>query len=129
MARSAAPRWILRDALQWTPPREMGKSMTIRTLTTLSPAQLRRIATVWLRPGRLATIAVAAAIGWATGHAMLDPTPAAAETAPAIQVKRAGDRQLVEFCAILAVLVWLRHHANLRRLVKGEEAKITLRKS
>ncbi len=36
----------------------------------------------------------------------------------------AGDLQLIQFCAILAVLVWIRHHQNIRRLLKGEEAKI-----
>ena len=41
----------------------------------------------------------------------------------------AGDLQLVEFCAILAVLVWLRHHENIRRLLKGEESRIKLAKS
>jgi glycerol-3-phosphate acyltransferase PlsY len=35
-----------------------------------------------------------------------------------------GDLQLVEMCAILAALVWFRHHQNLRRLIKGEEPKI-----
>ncbi|MFQ5772907.1 MAG: glycerol-3-phosphate 1-O-acyltransferase PlsY [Kiloniellaceae bacterium] len=34
------------------------------------------------------------------------------------------DLQLVELSAILAVLVWARHHANIRRLLKGEEPKI-----
>ncbi|MFQ6018899.1 MAG: glycerol-3-phosphate 1-O-acyltransferase PlsY [Kiloniellaceae bacterium] len=35
-----------------------------------------------------------------------------------------ADLQLVELTSILAVLVWLRHHANIRRLLKGEEPKI-----
>ena len=35
-----------------------------------------------------------------------------------------GDLQLVEMAAILAALVWLRHLANIRRLVKGEEPRI-----
>ncbi len=39
-----------------------------------------------------------------------------------------GDLQMVEFAAILAVLVWLRHHSNIRRLLKGEEERIGERK-
>ena len=35
-----------------------------------------------------------------------------------------ADLQLVELSALLAVLVWLKHHANIRRLLKGEEPKI-----
>lgn len=35
-----------------------------------------------------------------------------------------ADLQLVQMTAILAVLVWLRHHANIRRLFKGEEPRI-----
>ena len=39
-----------------------------------------------------------------------------------------GDPQLVEFCAILAVLAWIRHHTNIRRLLKGEEPRIGAKK-
>ena len=35
-----------------------------------------------------------------------------------------GDLQLVEFAAIVAALVWLRHRANIVRLIKGREPKI-----
>ncbi len=35
-----------------------------------------------------------------------------------------GDLQLVEFCALLAVLLWLRHHSNIRNLLSGKETKI-----
>ncbi len=32
--------------------------------------------------------------------------------------------QLVELFAVFTVLIWIRHHANIRRLLKGEETKI-----
>ncbi len=35
-----------------------------------------------------------------------------------------SDLQLVEFAAILAAFVWLRHRANIVRLIKGQEPKI-----
>ena len=35
-----------------------------------------------------------------------------------------GDLQRVEFAALLAILVVIRHHANIRRLLRGEESKI-----
>ena len=35
-----------------------------------------------------------------------------------------GDLQMVEMGAILALLAWSRHLANIRRLLKGEESKI-----
>jgi len=35
-----------------------------------------------------------------------------------------GDLQLVEFSGVLALLVWVKHHANIRRLLTGTEPKI-----
>ena len=32
--------------------------------------------------------------------------------------------QIVTYAGVIAVLVWIRHHANIRRLLKGEESKI-----
>jgi glycerol-3-phosphate acyltransferase PlsY len=34
------------------------------------------------------------------------------------------DLQLLELVAVLAVMVWIRHRANITRLLKGEEPKI-----
>ncbi len=39
-----------------------------------------------------------------------------------------GDLQMVELSAVLAVLVWIRHHENIRRLLKGEEPRIGRKK-
>ena len=36
----------------------------------------------------------------------------------------AADYQLVQLSAVLTFLIWLRHHQNIRRLLKGEEPKI-----
>ncbi len=35
-----------------------------------------------------------------------------------------GDLQMVQLTGVLALLVWSRHHENIRRLLKGEESKI-----
>jgi glycerol-3-phosphate acyltransferase PlsY len=35
-----------------------------------------------------------------------------------------GDRQIAVFAAILAVLVWSKHHTNIRRLLSGTETRI-----
>jgi glycerol-3-phosphate acyltransferase PlsY len=35
-----------------------------------------------------------------------------------------GDTQIAVFAAVLAVLVWIKHHANIRRLLSGTETKI-----
>lgn len=37
-----------------------------------------------------------------------------------------ADRQVAGLALFLAVLVWLRHHENIRRLLRGEESKIRL---
>ena len=36
------------------------------------------------------------------------------------------NRQIAEFCLFLAVLIWWRHAANIKRLLKGEESNIRL---
>jgi acyl phosphate:glycerol-3-phosphate acyltransferase len=43
-------------------------------------------------------------------------------------VERIGDVQTMGFAAFLAVLVWIKHHTNIRRLLKGEEPKIGKKK-
>ena len=35
-----------------------------------------------------------------------------------------GDLQLLQFCAFLAVLAWVRHRTNIARLLRGEEPRI-----
>ena len=45
-------------------------------------------------------------------------------TSPAFAWFLLGDLQMVEMGALLALLAWLRHLGNIRRLVKGEESKI-----
>lgn len=35
-----------------------------------------------------------------------------------------GDLQVAEFAGVLAVLVWAKHHENIRRLMRGEEPRI-----
>jgi len=35
-----------------------------------------------------------------------------------------GDRQLALFAAIIAALIWFKHHENIRRLISGTEPKI-----
>ena len=39
-----------------------------------------------------------------------------------------ADPQRAYLAALIAVLVWIRHHENIRRLLKGEESKIKLGK-
>ncbi|WP_350334618.1 glycerol-3-phosphate 1-O-acyltransferase PlsY [Coralliovum pocilloporae] len=35
-----------------------------------------------------------------------------------------GEHQLAELFALLTCLLWIKHHANIRRLLKGEESRI-----
>ncbi len=39
-----------------------------------------------------------------------------------------GDLQMVQLTTVLALLVWLRHHQNIRRLLTGQESKIGRKK-
>jgi len=49
---------------------------------------------------------------------------AALAAAPPLAYILYEDENLIGVCAIVATLVWLRHRANIRRLVAGEEPKI-----
>ncbi len=40
-----------------------------------------------------------------------------------------GDLQMVELTAAIAILIWFKHHENIRRLLKGEETKIGQKKA
>lgn len=40
-----------------------------------------------------------------------------------------GNRQTAAFAAVIAVLVWIKHHSNIRRLLSGTEAKIGRKES
>ncbi|HKY93826.1 MAG TPA: glycerol-3-phosphate 1-O-acyltransferase PlsY [Kiloniellales bacterium] len=39
-----------------------------------------------------------------------------------------GEPKLIQISAIVAILVWMRHHQNIRRLLRGEEPKIGRRR-
>jgi len=64
-------------------------------------------------------LAVAAATRYSSLAALLSLA-----AAPAFAWWLVGDVQLAQYAAIVAVVVWLKHHENIRRLLKGEESKI-----
>ncbi len=97
---------------------------------------------VWLRfkggKGMATTLGVLLALGWQMGVAAcltwlaaaalfrLSSLASLAATAasPLFAWLLLEDLQLAELTAILAALVWFRHAANIKRLVRGEEPKI-----
>lgn len=64
-------------------------------------------------------LAVALVLRYSSASALL-----AVAAAPLYAWLFRRDLQLVELCVILAILVWIRHHANIRRLIAGKEPKI-----
>lgn len=97
---------------------------------------------VWLRfsggKGVATTLGVHLAIAWPMGAAACATWLAAAALtrysslagllstalAPLYAWWLIGDVQLVAYAGVIAAVVWIRHHANIRRLLKGEESKI-----
>lgn len=49
-----------------------------------------------------------------------------ASTVAPLYVWNFADLQRSELAAVMAILIFIRHHANIRRLIKGEESKIKL---
>ena len=110
-------------------------------------AMLGHLFPVWLRmkggKGVATALGVLLAIAWPVGVAACATWLAAAglfrySSLSALAALAASplyawifmaDLQMVEFTAIIAVLVWARHHANIRRLLKGEESKIGRKKT
>lgn len=79
------------------------------------------IAIAW--PMGLACCAVWLATAGATRFSSLSALISMA-SAPVWAWYLVHDVQLAQFAAIVAVIVWLKHHDNIRRLIKGEESKI-----
>jgi glycerol-3-phosphate acyltransferase PlsY len=52
----------------------------------------------------------------------------AVAAAPLLSWFLLADLQMVQLTAALAVLVWLRHHQNIRRLLSGQEPRISRKK-
>lgn len=104
-------------------------------------AMLGHLFPVWLRfhggRGVATALGVILALSWQTGLAALMVWIAvaalfrysslaalvAAAAAPVIAWFIAT-QQLAEFFALIAVLVWMRHAGNIRRLIRGEESRI-----
>ena len=69
----------------------------------------------------------AACATWAAGAALTRISSASALLAAALAPAWAwglGFPSMVMLCLVLAAIVWGRHHANIRRILKGEEPRI-----
>ncbi|WP_283646403.1 glycerol-3-phosphate 1-O-acyltransferase PlsY [Marinovum algicola] len=72
-------------------------------------------------------LGLAACATWAAGAALTRISSASALLAAALAPVWAwglGYPSMVMLCLVLAVIVWGRHHANIRRILKGEEPRI-----
>ena len=102
-----------------------GVATTLGTLIAINvPVGLAACAT-WLLVAKLfrySSLAALVAIAVAPLYALYLPLLWAPDS---VEI---GDRQLAEFAAILAVLVWIKHHENIRRLLSGTESKIGQKK-
>ncbi|HSR73045.1 MAG TPA: glycerol-3-phosphate 1-O-acyltransferase PlsY [Kiloniellales bacterium] len=79
------------------------------------------LAIAW--PVGLSACALWLVLALVTRYSSVASLGAAAAAAPLGWVLM-GDLQLLQLFGFIAVLVWLRHAGNLRRLVKGEESRI-----
>ena len=76
--------------------------------------------TLWI--GALAFCVMWAAVAAITRYSSLAGLVATAGTPPLLWFN--GDRQEAQLFVLLSVLLWLKHAANIRRLIRGTEGKI-----
>lgn len=72
-------------------------------------------------------LGLAACATWVAGAALTRISSASALIAAALSPLWAyllGYPSMVALCAVLAVIVWGRHHANIQRILRGEEPRI-----
>ena len=48
--------------------------------------------------------------------------------APVVAIIITGNIQMTLVMLLISIMVWIKHHENLRRLIKGTESKINFRK-
>lgn len=104
-------------------------------------AMLGHLFPVWLRfnggKGVATALGVILALSWQTGLAVLGTWVLVAavlrySSLAALLAALAAPvfaflfttQQIAEFCAVICVLIWLRHIGNIRRLMRGEESRI-----
>ena len=92
-----------------------GVATTLGVLLALSPALGSLCCLAWLVVAFLFRYSSLAAL-------------CATAAAPLLSWFLLGDLQMVQLTAALAVLVWLRHQDNIRRLLTGQESKIGQKK-
>ncbi|MGD1878969.1 MAG: glycerol-3-phosphate 1-O-acyltransferase PlsY [Kiloniellaceae bacterium] len=93
-----------------------GIATTLGVLLTLSPALGSLCCLAWLVVAFLFRYSSLAGI-------------LSIAAAPVLSWFLLGDLQMVQLTGALTALVWLRHHENIRRLLKGEESKIGAKKT
>lgn len=92
-----------------------GVATTLGTLLALKPFVGLAACAVWLL------------VALATRYSSLSALIAVA-AAPAVAQYLYDDANFTALCGVIATLVWIKHRANIQRLVKGEEPKIGKKK-
>src|SRR5690606_17513576 len=92
-----------------------GVATTLGTLLALKPVVGLAACGIWL------LVAVI------TRYSSLSALVAVAAT-PAVAHHLYGDANFTALCGVIATLVWIKHRANIQRLVKREEPKIGQKK-
>lgn len=92
-----------------------GVATTFGTIIALQPIVGIAVCSVWLLTALISRYSSLSAL-------------VAVAAAPAIAHFLVGDPNFTGMCGVLATIIWLKHRANIQRLVKGEEPKIGQKK-
>ena len=109
-----------------------GVATTLGTLLAINPIIFLCVVVTWLLVAfifRYSSLAALVAVALSPIYSYFFMIDELLHDTPESVFPENYSTMLAGWCAVVAVIVWAKHHQNIRRLIKGEEPKIGKKKS